>query len=105
MSWNMPKLYWLVKKGIPRSWILVLPSITPQSPSNDACSFPGLLVEIWCTAGLMALGDLWVTQSGEIAQEASQKSFCVTWLAGKSPMNGGFNRKITDEWSIFDCHV
>ena len=37
MSWNMPKLYWLVKKGIPRSWILVLPSITPQSPSNDAC--------------------------------------------------------------------
>ena len=24
-----------------------------------------------------------------------------TWLAGKSPMNDGFMRKITDKWSIF----
>ena len=24
-----------------------------------------------------------------------------TWLAGKYPINGGFNRKITDTWSIF----
>ena len=24
-----------------------------------------------------------------------------SWLAGKSSINGGFHRKITDEWSIF----
>ena len=24
---------------------------------------------------------------------------------GKSPWNGGFNRKLTDKWSIFHCHV
>ena len=75
MSWKMPKLYWLVKKGIPRSWILVLPSITPQSPSNDACSFPGLLVETWCTAGLMALGDLWVTQSERFLRKKVRRVF------------------------------
>ena len=23
------------------------------------------------------------------------------WLAGKSPINGGFDRKITHTWSIF----
>ena len=28
-----------------------------------------------------------------------------TWLAGKSPMNGGVNRTITYKWSIFHCHV
>ena len=28
-----------------------------------------------------------------------------TWLAGKSPINGGFNRKITYRWSIVHCHV
>ena len=27
-----------------------------------------------------------------------------TWQAGKSPMNGTFNRKITDKWSIFHLH-
>ena len=27
--------------------------------------------------------------------------FHQTWLAGKSSLNGGFTRKITDEWSIF----
>ena len=27
------------------------------------------------------------------------------WLAGKSPMNGGFVKKITDKWYIFHCHV
>ena len=32
--------------------------------------------------------------------------FCnQTWLAGKSLINGGFDRKITDKWSIFNCHV
>ena len=24
-----------------------------------------------------------------------------TWLAGKSPMNGGFIKNLTDKWSIF----
>ena len=28
-----------------------------------------------------------------------------TWLAGKSPVNGSFNRKISDQWSIFHGHV
>ena len=28
-----------------------------------------------------------------------------TWLAGKSLINGGFKRKLTDKWSIFHCHV
>ena len=31
--------------------------------------------------------------------------FHQTWLAGKSPMNGAFDRKIIYQWSIFHCHV
>ena len=40
--------------------------------------------------------------------------YCVTWTNyalviqhsnGKSPMNGGFSRKIANKWSIFYCHV
>ena len=27
------------------------------------------------------------------------------WLAGKSLINGGFNRNISYKWSIFHCHV
>ena len=28
-----------------------------------------------------------------------------TWLAQKSPRNGGVDRNINDKWSIFHCHV
>ena len=28
-----------------------------------------------------------------------------TWLAGKSPRNGGFQRNIIDTWFIFHCDI
>ena len=34
-----------------------------------------------------------------------KKSLEQTWLAGKSPINRGLNRKIVYYWWIFHCHV
>ena len=47
---------------------------------------------------------IWIPQNDRVGQIGMWRStlWChQTWLAGKSPMNGGFIGKIIDTWSIF----
>ena len=82
------------------------------------CLFPSFLDDYGCQhdygmtmAGPPAISGSWCTFMSSIMPRCRTRgrsqvpSGNQTWLAGKSPIYGGFYRKITDKWSIFHCHV
>jgi len=93
----------------------------PQFPRHrkttwcQCMSHTGTLSVFFLRTGLQKIAWsflLWVTlcrvnlgKSGSILISFSTPSGNQAWLAGKSPINGGFYVNTPNEWMIFHCHV